>query len=128
MRWLAAVIGILTGTFIFLEPGSAQTPNHNINDGVAFITLNDATGTVKNSGSGFIMGIGGFIMTSNHLFENMDSATDKIFIHLRSKDAPPIPARIFICDLKVTHNFDGCLLYINSTNVRYAGVTNYFNL
>ena len=106
----------------------AQTAIPNISDGVVFIRLLDEHNSEITRGSGFLIGGNGFIMTSNHLFENFDPSKDKITVSLRSRDAAPIAARTFKCKGQDTGNFDGCLLFINSTNVKNAGIKDYFKL
>ena len=100
---------------------------------VVYIQIVDGTTQKrKDLGSGFLAGLGGYILTAKHVIydtydftkDNSDSG-DKILVSLMGRDQPGIPAAITACG---TRDIDFCVLRIKKDAVIAARIRSVFQL
>lgn len=96
----------------------------NHNDASVFIRVMTEGGTVKSQGSGFLLGTKGFIVTAKHVIEDYkETERDRINVHFRTKDRPPVRGRPFNC---ANGDIDLCVIYVLAETLQDANITKTF--
>jgi S1-C subfamily serine protease len=115
--WFAALILVMG------EASQAESAQSH-HDLVVYVEIDDQSSQAKARGSGVLLGMGGFIITAKHLFDDYKAPTDKIIVSIKTSSSR-IPARLFGCD---QYDSDLCLLYIDSANITAASVNATLNI